>query len=101
MPEMGALCTYGQWTGLFYIRTDSFIFVISSYTDMELMLYGHSSLFSPFILLMDTRVYCWATSPDILSFHFISLLLTSDYNNLGVWIEGESPDGAPHMIICE
>ena len=62
---------------------------------------GRSSLSPPFILLADARVHCWATSPDILSFHLISHLLTSDYDKLGVWIEGESPDGAPHMIICE
>ena len=62
---------------------------------------GCSSLFSPFILLADTQVRCWATSPDILSFHLISFLLTLDYDSLGVWIEGELPDGAPHMITCE
>jgi len=39
-PETGVLRTHGQWTGLFYIRTDSFIFVISSYTDVELTPYG-------------------------------------------------------------
>jgi hypothetical protein len=62
---------------------------------------GHSSLFPPFISLTDARVHCWATSPDILSFHLISLLLTLDYDNLGVRIEGESSDGTPHIIICE
>ncbi len=37
---MGALRTHGQWTDLFYIRTDTFfIFDISSYTDVELTPY--------------------------------------------------------------
>jgi hypothetical protein len=62
---------------------------------------GRSSLFPLFISLVDARVHCWAISPDILSFHLISLLLTSDYDNLGVQIEGESPDGASHIIICK
>jgi len=62
---------------------------------------GCSSLLPPFISHMDAYVYCWATSPDIPSFYLVSLLLILDYNNLGVWIEGESPDGTPHMITCE
>jgi len=57
---------------------------------------GRSSLLPPFISHTDACVRCWATSPDIPSFHLVSFLLTSDYDNLGVRIEGESPDGAPH-----
>jgi hypothetical protein len=25
IPEMGALCAHGQWTNMFYIRTDNFL----------------------------------------------------------------------------
>ncbi len=50
---------------------------------------------------MDTCVRCWATSPDIPSSYLVSLLLIMDYDNLGVRIEGELPDGAPHMITCK
>jgi hypothetical protein len=39
-----------------------------------------------------------AACPYILSFMFITFLLTLDYDILGLRIEGESPDGAPHVI---
>ena len=32
--------------------------------------------------------------PHIFSFSLISSLLTLDYDTLGLWIKGESPDGA-------
>ena len=62
---------------------------------------GRSSLLSPFISHTDACVHCWATSPDIPSSYLVSLLLIMDYDNLGVQIEGELPDGAPHMITCK
>ena len=39
--------------------------------------------------------------PHILLLSSVSSLLTSDYDNLGLRIEGELPDGTPHMIVSE
>jgi hypothetical protein len=62
---------------------------------------GCSSLLLPLISHMDACVCCWATSP--ISFHFFlfHLLLTLDYDTLGLQIKGESPDGAPQILSSE
>jgi hypothetical protein len=102
MPEMGALRTHSQWTDIFYIHTDIFSYLILvAILTWSVCLMGHSLFSLPFISLANAQVRHWATSPDILLFHLISFLLILDYDNLGVRIEGELPDGAPHMITCE
>jgi hypothetical protein len=81
--------------------TDSFIFDISCYTNVECMPRGPLPFSLPFILLVDACVRSWATSPHIPSFSSCFILIDLYYDNLGVWIKGESPDGAPHLITCE
>jgi hypothetical protein len=101
-PEMGALCTHGQWFVFFYICTDSFLYLILvSMSTWSVCLMGRSSLVPSLILHTDTCVRCWATSP--ISFHFflVSPLLALDYDSLGQQDEGESPDGAPLMVSSE
>jgi hypothetical protein len=68
-PEMGALCTHGQWFVFFYIRTDSFCYLILvSMSTWSVCLMGRSSLVPSLISRTDACVRCWATSP--ISFHF-------------------------------
>ena len=68
-PETGALRTHGQWFVFFYIRTDSFRYLILvPMSTWSVCLMGRSSLVPPLISRTDACVRCWATSP--ISFHF-------------------------------
>jgi len=101
-PETGALRTLDQWFVSLYIQTDSFSYLLLVSISMwSEHLVGRSSLLLPLISRTDACVRCWATSP--ISFHFFlfHLLLTEDYDTLGLRIEGESPDGAPQMLSSE
>ena len=101
-PEMGALRTPDQWFVFFYIHTDSFLYLILvSMSAWSVCLMGHSSLLLSPILHMGTCVHCRAASPLSLCFYLFHPLLASDYNTLGLWIEGESPDGAPQILSSE
>jgi hypothetical protein len=101
-PEMGALCTHGQWFVFFYICTDSFCYLILvSMSTWSVHLMGCSSLVPSLISCMDACVCCWATSPISFHFSFVPPLLASDYDSLGQQDEGESPDGAPLMVSSE
>jgi hypothetical protein len=101
-PEMGMLYTLDQWFVFLYIRTDSFLYLLLVTILMwSEHLMGRFSLLLPFISHTDTCVHCWATSPISFRFFLFHLLLTSDYDTLGLQIEGESPDGAPQILSSE
>jgi len=75
-PETGALRTHGQWTDLFYIRTDSFsYFILVSMSTWSVRLVGRSSLVPSPISRTDACVRCWATSPLSVPF-FVSLFIS-------------------------
>ena len=98
--ETGALRTHGQWTDLFYIRTDIFFYLILVVlTDVECTPRGPLLLLPSFISSADVCVRCWATCPYIHSFPLVSSLLTSDYDKLGLRIEGESPMALPTQYL--
>jgi hypothetical protein len=97
------VCSAPMANGLTYFTyiLTIFSFDISCYTNMEYTPCG-PLLFTPsFISSTDICVHHWATHPYILSLSLVSPLLNSYYNILGLWIKGESPDGAPHMITSE
>jgi len=101
-PEMGVLRTPDQWFVFLYIRTDSFFYLILvSISTWSERLVGHSSLLPPLISHMDACVRCWATSPISFPFFLFHLLLTEDYDTLGLQIKGESPDGASQILSSE
>jgi len=76
-PETGALRTHGQWTDLFYIRTDSFsYFILVSMSTWSVRLVGRSSLVPSPILRTDACVRCWATSPLSVPYFLVSLFIS-------------------------